>query len=105
MIKAKHTPGPWLAIGNTICTDRKDEIAEIIRYGAWYGGNTPYGAANPIGDANAQLIAAAPDLLLALEAIACEADQDMPAEFRTDSFRGALDAAFDAINKARGETL
>ena len=105
MIKVKHTPGPWVLLGNRICTDKENEIAQIIRYGAWFGGETPYGLENPIGDANAQLIAAAPDLLLALEAIACEADQDMPAEFRTDSFKSALDAAFDAINNARGETL
>ena len=52
--------------------------------------------------ANARLIAAAPDLLQALTWLACEADEDMPSEYRTDSFRSALDAAFEAIDKAKG---
>jgi hypothetical protein len=41
-------------------------------------------------------------MLQALTWLACEADEDMPSEYRTDSFRGALDAAFEAITKARG---
>jgi hypothetical protein len=69
MTEATHTPGPWILTGNKICTQRQDEIAEIIRYGAWFGGNTPYGTKNPIGNANARLITAAPDLLAALEAL------------------------------------
>ena len=50
----------------------------------------------------ARLVAAAPDLLQALTWLACEADEDMPSDYRTDSFRSALDAAFEAINKAKG---
>lgn len=49
------------------------------------------------------LHAAAPDLLEALKQLACEADEDMPADYRTDSFRAALEAAWDAITKADGE--
>lgn len=49
------------------------------------------------------LHAAAPDLLQALTWLACEADEDMPSEYRTDSFRAALDAAWDAVAKAEGE--
>ena len=52
---------------------------------------------------DANLIAAAPDLLEALQWLACEADEDMPSEYRTDSFRAALDAAWDAVAKAEGE--
>jgi hypothetical protein len=52
--------------------------------------------------ANAKLIAAAPDLLQALTWLACEADEDMPSEYRTNSFRAALDSAFEAIDKAKG---
>jgi hypothetical protein len=52
--------------------------------------------------ANAKLIAAAPDLLQALTWLACEADEDMPSEYRTNSFRAALDGAWNAINKAEG---
>lgn len=52
--------------------------------------------------ANAKLIAAAPDLLQALTWLACEADEDMPSEYRTNSFRAALDGAWSAIDKAKG---
>ena len=52
---------------------------------------------------DANLMAAAPDLLQALTWLACEADEDMPSEYRTDSFRAALDAAWDAVAKAEGE--
>lgn len=51
----------------------------------------------------AHLVAAAPDLLAALKWLACEADEDMPTEYRTDSFKAALDAAWSAITKADGE--
>ncbi len=52
--------------------------------------------------ANARLVAAAPDLLQALQWLVCEADEDMPSECRSDSFTSALDAAIAAITKARG---
>jgi hypothetical protein len=42
------------------------------------------------------------EMLQALTWLACEADEDMPSEYRTDSFRSALDNAFEAINKAKG---
>jgi hypothetical protein len=42
------------------------------------------------------------EMLEALKWLACEADEDMPAEYRTDSFRSALDNAFEAITKAKG---
>jgi hypothetical protein len=54
-------------------------------------------------EANARLIAAAPDLLEALKQLACEANEDMPTEYRTDSFKAALEAAWGAICKADGE--
>lgn len=53
-------------------------------------------------DADARLIAAAPDLLQALQWLVCEADEDMPSEHRSDSFTSALGAAIAAINKAKG---
>jgi hypothetical protein len=42
------------------------------------------------------------EMLQALTWLACETDEDMPSEYRTDSFRSALDAAFEAITKAKG---
>ena len=50
----------------------------------------------------AHLVAAAPDLLQALQWLVCEADEDMPSENRSDSFTSALDAAIAAITKAKG---
>lgn len=50
----------------------------------------------------AHLVAAAPDLLQALQWLVCEADEDMPSEHRSDSFTSALDAAIAAITKAKG---
>jgi hypothetical protein len=61
------------------------------------------GAAYIDADANAALIAAAPDMLEALKGLACEADADMPEAYRSESFIEALDRAFIAIAKARGE--
>jgi hypothetical protein len=43
------------------------------------------------------------EMLAALKWLACEADEDMPTEYRTDSFKAALDAAWSAITKADGE--
>jgi hypothetical protein len=43
------------------------------------------------------------EMLEALKWLACEADEDMPSEYRTDSFRAALEAAWGAITKADGE--
>jgi hypothetical protein len=62
-----------------------------------------YGVNLDEAEAHARLIAAAPDMLAALEWLACYADEDMPSEYRTDSFRSALDAAFEAIAKIKGE--
>jgi hypothetical protein len=74
MSKAKHTPGPWrihgceagqpiCAIGDrVICDQDKDEVA-VVRYNA------------ADCEANARLIAAAPELLATLEAFAEEFPQ------------------------------
>lgn len=72
MTDTTHTPGPWLLDGDKICTNRGNEIARMTRYGAWFDAGTPYGLKNPIGDANARLIAAAPDLLAACEEMAAQ---------------------------------
>jgi len=43
------------------------------------------------------------EMLEALKRLACEADEDMPSEYRTNSFRAALDSAWTAITRADGE--
>lgn len=97
-----HTPGPWAiglapgpwAIG--IETDLPDS-AQIIDADGWHLATVTL---DPV-DANARLIAAAPDLLAALEAalIALETPDDL-----TDEERGwVIEDAADAIRKAIGE--
>lgn len=76
---SKHTPGPWLirAPDNGIY-DTDDDIANVVARG-------PYGLitiAEEVDVADARLIAAAPDLLEAAQAVeewwVCEAKDDFP---------------------------
>ena len=100
-----HTPGPWVVMQSSICTDdgKANEIAKVTRYGVWMGDGAPYGSRNPIGEANARLIAAAPDMLWAIE---------VALEMLIDSWGDEQIAAGDdqvanllraAIAKAKGE--
>lgn len=62
----KHTPGPWHLLGAKTHTIG---IAAAVDPG-WGAIATVYASNNlPVGNANARLIASAPDLLEALEAI------------------------------------
>jgi len=88
----KHTPGPWVAThanGNDFIVKAGD--IEVVAGCGCYG--SPYMRGNP--DADARLIAAAPDLLAALHGVLRVADR------ATDEF----DAARAAIAKATGETV
>ena len=83
----KHTPGPWVAThadGNDLIVKSGD--IEVVAGCGWRG--PPYMRGNP--DADARLIAAAPDLLEALHGVLRVADR------ATDEF----DAARAAIAKA-----
>lgn len=113
MTQTTHTPGPWEIYQSTICTGdgKANEIAKITTYGVWMGDGSPYGPRNPIGDANAHLIKAAPEMLEALEALApILADE---AENRglagsdmsdyQDEILGALGRVNAAIAKAKGQ--
>lgn len=75
MSEAKHTPGPWAvtdcAIGGPSVTAGKSVIADIRTF----GGVHVNGEQNTKTLANASLIAAAPDLLDALEALADYVDE------------------------------
>lgn len=91
MSEAKFTPGPWEA-------GRADTRTESTVYGKWiYAGNMYLAMVQENSDAdtmaNARLIAAAPDLLAACEAL-------------YDDQRGPLTEAMKmaeaAIKKARG---
>lgn len=81
----KHTPGPWMATprGYVILTDRSADIANVTSANG-----------DDVMMANASLIAAAPDLLAALEYIITEAE--------LNGCRYSLAQARAAIAKARG---
>lgn len=101
----KHTPGPWEATGTEIVhAETGNHLATVVRYGVTVG-ECPYMGSTPF--ANARLIAAAPDLLAALEALTATARtfRNVP---KDEQYWGsiddeALDAAFEAIRKAKGE--
>ncbi|MCW7544863.1 hypothetical protein N7I30_13730 [Aurantimonas litoralis] len=101
--EAKHTPGPWL-IREGFSTDtlevypRRDGKPEIGSWAELATVRSDYGNGDgdtAEGEANARLIAAAPDLLAALESLTANLDEgDFISLTR-------IDAAKAAIAKAR----
>jgi hypothetical protein len=105
-MKAKHTPGPWVVFG---CLDRFPGIEaadlSIVIWGDKHDESGVKGETHEESIANANLIAAAPDLLEALEGIITT----MPdlEEFENPDGYSMLPfvaAARSAIAKAKGET-
>lgn len=89
----KHTPGPWVVDGDVIRGDQQRNGS--ISVASMLDVSYPYGRrAGESKHANARLIAAAPELLAALEGVLRVADR------KTDEF----DAARAAIAKATGAT-
>jgi len=99
-MNAKHTPGPWRVEGRT--TERGGALSgHIISYGTNGYGDGPDGyvcKTRGTSEADANLIAAAPDLLDALKLITAM-DGDQPARSDWDMVR----IARAAIAKATGE--
>ena len=97
MTTYKHTPGPWtFAPLSTASRFRATQQEE--RFGI-YADTAPEGHRMPAeaqGEANARLIAAAPDLLEALEALVFDFDSHSTADESISRARAAL-------KKARGE--
>lgn len=100
------TPGPWVvgqSENHTACVDAVDpadgklfELCEVF-------GENHYRTITETSIANATLIAAAPELLDALDSLKCElilSDVDM--DYIESHFRPWLDKAAAAIAKARG---
>lgn len=87
-----HTPGPW-----TVMREEYFDGVPLVK--RWVRGpqlsNAPEGEEAERAEADASLIAAAPDLLDALEEL-LSADPDMP------SYGSTLDKAEAAIRKAKG---
>lgn len=86
----KHTPGPWIVRGNSICVDETDD--RLAMHVKIHGGN------RDDNKANARLIASAPDLLAALASMV-EAHA-VPSSICKE--RPAYEAACAAIAKATG---
>lgn len=94
------TPGPWVIGRSGHGRPYQVETAGGLCITKWGGISRP---ASAEGEANAQLIAAAPELLDALESLKCElilSDVDM--DYIESHFRPWLDKAAAAIAKARG---
>ena len=87
MTDTQHTPGPWFVTPDGTAVYKKD--------GYGYRGDTIcLFVGHPFIDANARLIAAAPELLAALQALAALPNKHRPEEM--------WDAARAAIAKATG---
>lgn len=95
MKKFKGTPGPWINVGGWADAENNGIICSLSSVDR-----------NPeeVSDANAQLIAASPDLLSALQQLLEIYDDHSGKVWTTSSKRRALDNARSAVNKALGET-
>lgn len=63
-MSTNHTPGPWETVKSSLHTDTQNLRQDIVSHGAVF---SPAFVAGDILPADARLIAAAPDLLEALE--------------------------------------
>lgn len=92
MGSAKHTPGPWKVSGHMVRTECET---------SWPVASCCYGTAAQ-SDANARLIAAAPELLAACDAMLNAIADNTDIGFDVD-LNEAMRAARAAIVKAKGE--
>jgi sigma54-dependent transcription regulator len=117
-VSARHTPGPWVSIDDyEVSVDAESNIGNEIA--AWWVVGNPdvgngevaailhfYGSEEARADANARLIAAAPDLLAALKSLGrCVLDQvesDIGRECRSRDLPKEWHTAAAAIAKAEG---
>jgi hypothetical protein len=103
-MKTQYTPGPWKVVHTptrketfwAICTTNEAPHQAVI---ALVDGKSKYHEEHPeCAEANARLIASAPDLLAALEQLT----QAVEVEGFAGVIPSAIDAARAAINKATG---
>lgn len=100
MQEFKGTPGPWVNVGGWVDAVKPGELSSIVCAISSVADRNP----EYVNDANANLIAAAPDLLDALVRLKIEivlSDVDM--EYIESHFRPWLDKAMAAIDKALGK--
>ena len=96
---AEFTPGPWTVKGCAILTDdrNRNSVAIVYRFGVWIGENTQY--TEERAQATARLIAAAPDLLRAVEAMVPLIEKAF--DYDSDVFGASHNDAVDAVATAR----
>ena len=114
MTNAKHTPGPWTA-GNELNSERPGSVPVVALVRDSLGGRMHVAFVNGKAgeqEANAALIAAAPDLLAALRALlplaergrasvlSESSDEERPGH--ADGFDATLEAARAALARATG---
>lgn len=98
----KHTPGPWLTEpGDTMIGIRAESQQGFYRV-ADVGGEPYWKKFTPTDEANACLIAAAPDMLAALKNAMASADEDLKQHKsgRTDDCAKAYAMCEAAVAKA-----
>lgn len=107
-METKHTPGPWQVTASGIYTDHTQRERQAPIVGAASISRT---IGREEADANECLIAAAPDLLAALQALsnaakahddACPAPRSQKATYTWAALYGAVLYAQSAIAKAEG---
>ena len=98
--QATHTPGPWTAVANRPDEDggKLDRVRSAD--GHLVAGIPAYEHDQAEEDANARLIAAAPELLAALEGLLAQYRLTRPQIFGTD---GHEQTALAAIAKAKAQ--
>jgi hypothetical protein len=105
----KHTPGPWKINEDRFLACTEDEFFKNVYGSNGYACGRAYGETREECEANARLIAAAPDLLDAckhLNAVCfdfAECNANGKTEFDTDVMIDAIETMRAAIAKAGGE--
>lgn len=99
---SKHTPGPWEVAGEFRVRSKADPDRGICSTGSYFDGRRDTEEQHRENMSNARLIAAAPDMLEALEEVyqAYEAPPEESADFDWDAWGRK---AQDTLRRARGE--
>src|SRR5690606_57464 len=106
MSEMKHTPGPWTPMVRPPASFADHGLRALAQvWGGWIVA-VPKRLVDRLGhdaEANARLIAAAPELLEALEELLTAVDKACGTAIPQGSFAAARQAARDAIAKATGK--
>ena len=105
MSESKHTPGPWFVFGNGHCVggpkgfidgDPREQTAGVAMCGMRL-------RTDDEAEANARLIAAAPDLLAACEMLISDPSEEWSQTAFDRRVGAARDLALAAVKKAKGD--